>query len=95
MTSAAIRDLKNRLSEYVRQAESGRRIAVTAHGRVVAELVPPGPGHHGRPVSRLHQLISAGQAEPPSERGDPTEGWPALRLPKGTVAALINADRGI
>jgi prevent-host-death family protein len=94
MSSAAIRDLKNRLSEYVRRVEGGQRIAVTAHGRVVAELVPPGPGHRGRPVSRLQELISAGQAEPPSEQGDPTEGWPALRLPKGTAAELIDTDRG-
>ena len=40
------------------------------------------------------KLIAAGLAEPPSEQGDPTEGWPALRLPRGTTAALIDADRG-
>jgi prevent-host-death family protein len=37
-----IRALKDDLSRYIRHVEAGQRIAVTAHGRVVAELVPPG-----------------------------------------------------
>lgn len=44
MISTGIRELKNNLSHYVRQIEAGKRIAVTAHGRVVAEVVPPATG---------------------------------------------------
>ncbi len=43
-TTVGIRELKNRLSKYVRQAEAGDVIIVTDRGRVVAELWPPGHG---------------------------------------------------
>lgn len=94
MARTGIRELKNNLSQYVRRVEGGERVAVTAHGRVVAELVPPYAGRRGNADTRLDRLVAAGLAEPPSEQGDPTEGWPALRLPAGTVAELIDADRG-
>lgn len=93
MAVAGIREFKDNLSHYVRRVEGGERVAVTAHGRVVAELVPPTGRARGRPTSRLQALIAAGVAEPPAETGDPTAGWPAIRLPRGTVAALIDADR--
>jgi prevent-host-death family protein len=35
-----IRDLKARLSEYVREVKAGGTIVVTEHGRAVARLVP-------------------------------------------------------
>ena len=37
-----LRDLKNRLSEYVREVRSGEAMLVTDRGEVVAELTPPG-----------------------------------------------------
>jgi prevent-host-death family protein len=42
MKSVGLRDLKNRLSEYVRQVRSGEGVLVTDRGEVVAELLPPG-----------------------------------------------------
>ncbi|MCL4821597.1 MAG: type II toxin-antitoxin system prevent-host-death family antitoxin [Vicinamibacteria bacterium] len=94
MIQAGIRELKDNLSRYVREAEAGQRVAITAHGRVVAELTPPAGRGRPRGGSRLQALVSAGLAQPPTETGDPTRGWPSIRLPKGTVAALIDADRG-
>ena len=41
METVGIRELKNRLSAYIRRAEAGDVILVTDRGRVVAELVPP------------------------------------------------------
>ncbi len=93
--TAGIRELKDNLSEYVRRVEGGERVAVTAHGRVVAMLVPADAASRGRRPSRIEQMIADGNARPPLEPGDPLEGWPELniRLPKGTAAALIDADR--
>jgi antitoxin (DNA-binding transcriptional repressor) of toxin-antitoxin stability system len=89
-----IRELRDNLSRYIRRIEAGERIAVTAHGRVVAELVPPG-GTGGRsPGSRWDELIAAGILHPPAEAGDPFEDWPDIRLPPGTAAELIDSDRG-
>jgi antitoxin (DNA-binding transcriptional repressor) of toxin-antitoxin stability system len=42
MRAIGIRELKNKLSEYVRLVEAGESVLVTDRGRVVAELRPPG-----------------------------------------------------
>jgi prevent-host-death family protein len=42
MKSVGLRELKNRLSEYVREVRSGEDVLVTDRGEVVAELIPPG-----------------------------------------------------
>ncbi|MCC7243981.1 MAG: type II toxin-antitoxin system prevent-host-death family antitoxin [Acidobacteria bacterium] len=89
-----IRELKDNLSRYIRRVEAGQRIAVTAHGRVVAELVPPGSAARQSPRSRWDELIISGALRPPQEAGDPFEDWPDIRLPPGTAAQLIDADRG-
>ena len=94
MTSLGIRKLRDSLSRYIRRIEAGERIAVTAHGRVVAEIGPPTPPGRRRGRTRYDELVAAGLARPPLERGDPLEDWPNLRLPAGTATALINSDRG-
>jgi prevent-host-death family protein len=92
-TAVGIRELKDNLSEYVRRAEAGERVAVTAHGRVVAVLGPADARARGRRLTRLEQMIADGTARPPVEDGDPLEGCKPLGLPQGTAAALIDADR--
>ncbi|MCY4076426.1 MAG: type II toxin-antitoxin system prevent-host-death family antitoxin [Acidobacteria bacterium] len=93
MTSAGIRELKDNLSRYVRRVEAGERIEITAHGRVVAELVQPGATAK-RTSGRFGELVASGVIRPPLEAGDPTEGWPDIGLPAGTAAELIDAERG-
>jgi antitoxin (DNA-binding transcriptional repressor) of toxin-antitoxin stability system len=93
VTFTGIRELKNGLSRYLRRIEAGERIAITSHGRVVAELGPPG-AKTTRPPSRFDELIASGVIRPPLEAGTPTEGWPDIRLPAGTATQLIDADRG-
>ena len=93
VTSTGIRELKDNLSRYIRRIEAGERVAITTHGRVVAELVPPGTKAKGTP-SRFDELVASSVIRPPLEAGDPTEGWPDIRLPAGTAAELIDADRG-
>ena len=91
MASTGIRELNNGLSGYVRRVEKGERVSVTAHGRVVAVLVPPGEA--AAAPSRLRALIEQGVVRPPRETGDPLPRLPGIRLPKGTVARLIDEDR--
>lgn len=91
--ATGIRELKNNLSRYIRRIEAGERIAVTAHGRVVAELVPPGGGRASQ-RGRWEELLAGGILHPPVEDGDPFEDWPDIRLPAGTAAELIDTDRG-
>jgi antitoxin (DNA-binding transcriptional repressor) of toxin-antitoxin stability system len=44
MKAVGVKVLKNKLSEYLRLAESGETVLVTDRDRVVAELGPPRPG---------------------------------------------------
>ena len=92
-TSAGIREIKDNLSRYIRRVEAGERIAITAQGRVVAELVQPGATATGT-SRRFDELVASGVIRPPLEAGDPTEGWPDISLPAGTAAELIDAERG-
>jgi antitoxin (DNA-binding transcriptional repressor) of toxin-antitoxin stability system len=41
MKTVGLRELRNRLSEYVRRARDGEEVLVTDRGAVVAELGPP------------------------------------------------------
>jgi prevent-host-death family protein len=42
--TVGIRELKNRLSEYLREVRLGESVLVTDRGEAVAELTPPGHG---------------------------------------------------
>jgi antitoxin (DNA-binding transcriptional repressor) of toxin-antitoxin stability system len=44
MRTVGIRELKNRLSEYLRQVRAGESVLVTDRGEVIAEFSPPGRG---------------------------------------------------
>jgi antitoxin (DNA-binding transcriptional repressor) of toxin-antitoxin stability system len=92
VTATGIRELKDHLSRFIRRIEAGERIAITAHGRVVAELAPPRTRPQG--ASRFDELVATGVIRSPVEAGDPTEDWPDIRLPRGAAAELIEADRG-
>jgi len=63
MDSIASRDLRNHTADVLRRVAVGDRVAVTVHGEVVAELVPPSsarPRYLGRSeVTRLLQTASA------------------------------------
>ncbi len=87
-----IRELKDNLSRYIRRMEAGERVVVTAHGRVVAELVRPTADRSNRP-SQFDQMIASGVIIPPIEGGDPLQACPEIRLAPGTGAALIDDDR--
>lgn len=41
MATVGVRELKNRLSEYLRRAREGERVLVTDRGRPVAVISPP------------------------------------------------------
>jgi antitoxin (DNA-binding transcriptional repressor) of toxin-antitoxin stability system len=44
MKTVGIRELKNRLSEYLREVRRGESVLVTDRGEVIAELSLPGQG---------------------------------------------------
>jgi prevent-host-death family protein len=91
MRSTGIRELKDNLSRYIARAAAGERVLITDRGRLVAELGPPAKEvTYG---SRYAELVASGVIRPAIEPGDPLADMPKLKLPKGTAAKLINADR--
>ncbi|MEX0835997.1 MAG: type II toxin-antitoxin system prevent-host-death family antitoxin [Nitriliruptor sp.] len=82
-----VRELKQRLSEYLDRAARGERITVTERGRPKALLVPLAGGDH------IQRGIDEGWITPPTEEG----GLPAApRRARATVtvAEMIAEDRG-
>jgi prevent-host-death family protein len=86
-----VRELRNNLSRYLRRVEAGERIAVTAHGRVVAELVPPASAAGA--LGRFDVLVAEGVIRPPLD-AEPKVRWPGIALPHGSAAELLDLDRG-
>jgi prevent-host-death family protein len=95
MKSVGLRELKNRLSEYVREVRSGESVLVTDRGEVVAELLPAGhrPDDTGVP-SGLMALARRGQLTLGASN-DATL-YPKLSpiLKRHRVAVLLDEERG-
>ncbi len=94
MKSVGLRDLKNRLSEYVREVRSGEAVMVTDRGEVVAELIPPGQKDERGVPSALVALAKRGQLTlAVSNEGAVYPKLPRL-LRKHHVAELLDDERG-
>ena len=62
MRTAGVREVKDRLSEFLRLVKSGEQVLITDRGEVVAMLGPPGPAFEQAEFPRLEQLIREGRA---------------------------------
>ena len=96
MKTVGVRELKNRLSEYLRQVRSGETVLVTDRGEVVAELTPPGHATTAGDVpAALLSLAKRGLATIGAE-GDPAvyPSLPRKRTRTMTAAELLDEERG-
>ena len=94
MPRVGLRQLKNRLSHYVRQVRAGREIQVTDRGEVVAELVPPrrdapATGREGVADLARRKLVTPGLPNDPKV-------YPRMPrlLKSGELQQLIDEERG-
>ena len=85
MIAVGIRELKMRLSEYVRKAARGEEIAVTDRGREVAFLVPV-----TRERRALNRLVDDGKARMPVGKPRGARGLSAKGKP---VSDTVIEDR--
>ena len=86
--TVGVRELKARLSEYLRQVKQGRTIIITERGKPVGRLVPTGQSLE----QRLQVMIDAGLAEWNGKPLPPAR--PVAKLKGGkTIADLIIEDR--
>ena len=96
MKSVGIRELKNRLSYYVRRARAGQEIRVTDRGEPVAELVPPRRSPSRKDMGHwLEELARRGLATLGGPRDRSVYRRRMRRLaPRGTAVKLIDEERG-
>lgn len=91
MNTVGVRELKARLSAYLRQVRSGRKLLVTEHGRVIAELRPPQAETRRTAFERA---IAEGSLLPASHPGDTS--WlekSEARAADGMSRELLDAER--
>ena len=86
--TVGVRELKARLSEYLRQVKKGRTVVITEHGKPVGRLVPAGQSLE----QRLQAMIDAGLAEWNGKPLPPVKPVAKLRGGK-SIADLIIEDR--
>jgi len=96
MKTVGIRELKNRLSEYLRRVRSGESVLVTDRGEVIAEFSPPGrvPADTSLPAGLLalarRGLLTLGS---PSDTSVYVA-LPRARRGKRSAAELLDDERG-
>lgn len=97
MKEVGIRELKNRLSEYIRQVREGEVIMVTDRGEVVAELRSPVAPENEllRKYPGLAEMARKGLVRLPLKPHRPGL-YPRLTsvTPPGTAARLLDEERG-
>jgi prevent-host-death family protein len=97
MRAAGIREIKNKLSEYLRLVRDGETILVTDRGVVVAQLAPPPPA--GAPAlaedAALARLAAAGKLRLPRNKVPSPRQGPISDLPSGIdVERALGEVRG-
>ena len=96
MKTVGVRELKNRLSEYIRYVRSGESVLVTDRGEVVAELAPPGHATVDEDLPPALLALARRGLATLGARGDASL-YPALprkRKRKATAAELLDEQRG-
>ena len=81
-----VRDLKNNLSRYLEQVESGVEVVVTDRGRPIARL----NGIDAVSRDKLSALIVAGLVRPPTSK---VRERPAPLASSGSVSELVAEQR--
>jgi prevent-host-death family protein len=94
MMQVGLRELKDRLSEYVRLVRAGEHVQITDRGQVVAELIPPTPAKGLDPAVGLAALERRGRVRPPMAEGRARYRRLPRLVPTGTVRRLLDEDRG-
>jgi antitoxin (DNA-binding transcriptional repressor) of toxin-antitoxin stability system len=94
MRTVGIRELKNRLSEYVRLVRQGEEVLVTDRGVVVAELRPPGSRASEVPYPALAEAARLGRVRIGARNQSDLYSRLEPPLPDGTAEELLDWVRG-
>lgn len=96
MRTVGIRELKDRLSEYLRRVRDGESVLVTDRGEVVAELTPPGQSSSDPSMPEgIRALVRRGLADAGSAiDSNAYRALPRKGRRRRTSAELLDEERG-
>ena len=95
MKAIGVRELKARLSAFLRDVQAGEVILITDRGRVVAELRAPGPavGVESPADRALRRLADTGALRVGEPQNPAAYQVSPVRARAGTAARLLAEDR--
>lgn len=88
MQTVGVKELKDRLSYYLRKVKRGEKIIVTERERAIATLIPIGSGEE---VGELLAIVEEGLAA--WRGGKPKGATKPVRLPGRPLAEIVREDR--
>jgi antitoxin (DNA-binding transcriptional repressor) of toxin-antitoxin stability system len=88
MITAGIKDLKNRLSFYLREVKKGERILIIDRDQVIATILPVGRGEED---SKLISLVKEGFAS--WRGGKPGGSQRSVKIAGKTVSEIVLEER--
>jgi len=88
MKTAGIKDLKNRLSYYLREVKKGEKILITDRDQIIATILPV---ERGEEDSRLLSLVKEGFAS--WRGGKPAGSHRPVKIEGRTVSKIVLEDR--
>ncbi len=88
---AGIKQVKNRLSYYIRRVKDGELVEVTSHGEVVAEL--RAPRRKTKRSAGLEKLVAEGVITPPERTGRLRPFTPIKMKRAFSVSQMVLDDR--
>ncbi len=91
MSQVGVKELKNRLTHYLRLTQKGEEIIVTDRGRPIALLQQIEAGKPGTREARLAQLAALGKIVPPT--GVPSKRLKPLTYRGPSVGQAVIDDR--
>jgi len=83
------RELKSKLSEYLRRVKAGETITITEHGKTIGQIVPV----KATIEERLQALVAGGQAKWDGKKLNPYKPK-AVNKGSKSLSDLIVEDRG-
>jgi len=83
-----IRELKSKLSEYMRRVKSGQTIVVTEHGKPIGQIIPVKASLE----ERIQAMVTIGLAEWNGQKLKPYKPV-AINRGEGQVSDLVVEDR--
>ena len=93
MKVAGIREIKNKLSEYLRLVGAGEDVLITDHGEVVAELKKPDKRIWGDLPVGLMKMIREGRISMGGKNRSNLYPFMKLLLPRGLSAKMLSEER--